>query len=258
MTRDRRRTTRGDRGQTPLDFAVGVSVFLLAAIFVLTFVPGMLEPFEESTQEEISAADRIATELVEETLASPDRPHLLDRECTVIFFESREDGFDPGGDDAANVNGNGTFAEPFGTGTYPGDCNFDDIPFDERLALTSTTDAALNVRVRLVRDLTTGEADSPDHDGDDVDNGDPDDEEIETLCIDTNSDNRIIEGHTPFTSGTECDLTTGPSSDDDVLFEIGPTPPSGSDSVVVARRFVRVEGEFADGTSDATLVVEVW
>jgi len=241
--------TRTDRGQTTLDFAVGVSVFLLTAIFVLTFVPGMLEPFEESTQEEIAAADRIATDLVEETLASPDRPHLLDRECTVIFFESRQDGFDPGGDDDENVDGDDTYAEPFGSGSYGGSCNFEDTSLDERLALSSTTDAPLNVRVRLVRDLTTEEADDPDGG-----NG-GDDDEVETLCIDDNSDDRIIEGHTPFTGGTECDLT---GDDDDVLFSIGPTPPSSSDSVVVARRFVRVEGEFHDGTSDATLVVEVW
>jgi len=115
MTGRRRRTATGDRGQTTLDFAVGVSVFLLTAIFVLTFVPGMLEPFEEGTQEEISAADRIATELVEGTLASPDRPNLLDRECTVIFFESREDGYDPGGDDEENVDGDGVYAAPFDT-----------------------------------------------------------------------------------------------------------------------------------------------
>jgi len=238
--------TRTDRGQTTLDFAVGVSVFLLTAIFVLTFVPGMLEPFEESTQEEIAAADRIATDLVEETLASPDRPHLLDRECTVIFFESRQDGFDPGGDDDENVDGDDTYAEPFGSGSYGGSCNFDDTPLDERLALASTTDAPLNVRVRLVRDLTTAAADDPD-------NG-TDDSRVLPLCIDDNSDDRIIEGHTPFDGG-QCDLT---GADDDVLFEIGSDPPSGSDSVVVARRFVRVEGEFHDGTSDATLVVEVW
>ena len=261
MTRDRRGTTgsRGrtteDRGQTTLDFAVGVSVFLLTAIFVLTFVPGMLEPFERSTQEEISAADRIATDLVEGTLASPDGPHLLDRECTVIFFESREDGFDPGGDDAENVDGDETFADPFGTGAYGGDCNFEDTSFDERLALTSTTDAPLNVRVRLIRDLTTGEADNPDYDTNDADDEPPDenDEEADTLCIDANSNQRIVEANDPG-SGRECDNTGG---DDDVLFDIGPTP-SGSESVVVARRFVRVEGTFHDGTSDATLVVEVW
>jgi len=249
MTRDRRRTNTADeRGQTTLDFALGVSVFLLTAIFVLTFVPGMLEPFEESTQEELSAADRIATDLVEETLASPDRPHLLDRECTVIFFESREDGNDPAGDDDANVNGNGTFAEPFGSGTYAGDCNFQDISFEDRLALSSSTGADLNVRVRLVRDLTTASADDPDGD-----NG-GDDDEVDTLCIDASSDPRIVEANDPG-SGRECDNTGG---DDDVLFEIGSTPPSGSDSVVVARRFVRMEGEFHDGTNDATLVVEVW
>ena len=257
MTRtDRGGTTTDDRGQTTLDFAVGVSVFLLTAIFVLTFVPGMLEPFEEGTQEEISAADRIATDLVEETLASPDRPNLLDRECAVIFFESRQDGNDPGGDDDENVDDDGTYSEPFGSGTYAGTCNFGDVPLDERLALTTVNDAPLNVRVKLIRDLTTGEADDPDDDGDDGDDSDDsDDDEPETLCIDENSQNRIVEGHTPFTGGTECDLSGG---DDDVLFEIGPDPPTGSESVVVARRFVRVEGEFADGTSDATLVVEVW
>jgi hypothetical protein len=250
--------TRTDRGQTNLDFAVGVSVFLLTAIFVLTFVPGMLEPFEEGTQEEISSADRIATQLVEETLASPDRPYLLDRECTVIFFESREDGFDPEGDDAENVDGDGTFSEPFGTDTYGGECNFKDVSHDERLALASNTDAALNVRVRLVRNLTTGEASNPDYDANDIDDGDPHNKGVETLCIDANSDHRIVEGHTPFTENKECDLTRStPDSDDDVLFDIGPTP-SGSESVVVARRFVRVQGTFHDGTSDATLVVEVW
>jgi hypothetical protein len=260
MTGRRRRTATGDRGQTTLDFAVGVSVFLLTAIFVLTFVPGMLEPFEEGTQEEISAADRIATELVEGTLASPDRPNLLDRECTVIFFESREDGYDPGGDDEENVDGDGVYAAPFDTGAYDDTCQFNDVSLEERLGLETGDDAPMNVRVRLVRDLTTGEADSPDADTDDDDDpGDPDDEEAETLCIDENSDDRIVEGHTPFTKNTQCDLTRStPDSDDDVLFALGPTPPSSSESVVVARRFVRVEGTFADGTSDATLVVEVW
>ena len=241
--------TGTDRGQTTLDFAFGVSVFLLTAIFVLTFVPGMLQPFEQSTQEEITAANRIATDLAEETLASPDRPYVLDRECTIIFFESREDGNAPAGDDALNVDGDGAFTSPFGTGTYAGTCNFQDVPFDERLALPSGSGAPLNVRVKLVSDLTTVAADDPDGG-----NG-GDDDAVETLCLDANSHNRIIEGHTPFTGGY-CSIDNSPY--DDVLLEIGPAPPSGSGSVVVARRFVRVEGGFADGTSDATLVVEVW
>jgi hypothetical protein len=239
--------TEPDRGQTTLDFALGVSVFLLTAIFVLTFVPGMLEPFEESTQEELAAADRIATQLVEETLADPTEPHLLDRECTVIFFESRTDGLDPGGDDDDNVDDDGTYSAPYHGGTYGGRCNFADVPIDERLGLTSTTDAPLNVRIRLVRDLTTATADDPDGDSG------GDDDEVDTLCIDANSEQRIVEANDPG-AGQQCDIVGG---DDDVLFDIGSTPP-GSESVVVARRFVRVEGTFADGTSDATLVVEVW
>jgi hypothetical protein len=248
---DRGGATTDDRGQTTLDFAVGVSIFLLTAIFVLTFVPGMLEPFEQSTQEEIAAADRIATDLVEGTLASPDNPHVLDRECTVIFFESREDGLDTAGDDEANINGNGTFSAPFSNETYAGTCAFADLPLEERLALDDGDGAALNVRIRLVRDLTVGEADNPSHDPTDDFDGDPDDDEPSTLCIDANSGHRIVEQD----SGNQCQRTGG---DDDVRFEIGPEPPSNSDSVVVARRFVQFEGGFADGTSDATLVVEVW
>jgi hypothetical protein len=41
------------------------------------------------------------------------------------------------------------------------------------------------------------------------------------------------------------------------LFEIGDDP-QDSRSVVVARRTVSVEGGFADNTSDASLIVEVW
>ena len=33
------------RGQTTLDFAIGVSVFLIVVAFVLAFVPGMVQPF---------------------------------------------------------------------------------------------------------------------------------------------------------------------------------------------------------------------
>ena len=199
-------------------------------------------------------SDRLADQLAQEMLvADPGEPYRLDRECTVIFFESRTDSSeDPGGDDAENVDDDTDFSEPFGTGTYSGSCNFEDVPLDERLGIDTTT--STNVRVRLVRDLTTGEADSPDYDGDDVDNGDPDDDEVDTLCIDENSDNRIVEANDPG-SGRQCDIVGG---DDDVLFEIGPTPPDGTGAVGVARRYVHFEGGFADGTSDAMLVVEVW
>lgn len=239
------------RAQTTLDFALGVTVFLLTVAFVFSFTPGMLEPFTASTQQETAAADRLADQLAQEMLvADPGEPYRLDRECTVIFFESRTDGLDPGGDDSENVDDdvNDDFSEPFGTGTYGGSCNFNDVPLDERLGVDTAAGAPMDVRIRLVRDLTTAIADDPDGDGT------GDDDKVDTLCIDANSENRIVEANDPGSS-RQCDIIGG---DDDVLFEIGPTPPEGAGSVVVSRRYVHVEGGFADGTSDAMLVVEVW
>lgn len=76
----------GVRGQTTLDFAVGMSVFLLTLGFVFTFVPGMLAPFYDSTQAETPATNRVAEDLVTRSLGDADTPYVLDRQCTVEFF----------------------------------------------------------------------------------------------------------------------------------------------------------------------------
>jgi hypothetical protein len=243
------------RGQTTLDFAIGVSVFLIVVAFVLAFVPGMVQPFQASTQQETAAADRLAEQLAGGMLVEDvSKPYLLDRECTVIFFESRQDGNDPAGDDAENVDGNGNgFSDPFDSGSFTGSCIFSDSPFTERLAIA---DSDFEIRISIVADLDTAAADNPDTGGDDA--------TPEPLCIEQNGadnslgnedDNRIIEGDAPFVGGRECDVTGG---DDDILLSIGETPPTDTSSVVVARRYVQIEGGFADGTNDATLVVEVW
>jgi hypothetical protein len=237
-----------DRGQTNLDFALGVSVFLLTVVFVFSFVPGMLDPFTASTQQETAASDRIADQLAQEMLVSaPGEPYRLDRECTVIFFETN----DVGDDDGENTNGDGDYGDPFSKADdYAAPCNFPDLDLDGRLG----TAGEMNVHISLRRDLTTGESDNPDDDGDDVDDAEDTDDEVPTsLCLDANNP-RITEVDRPL--GGACDPEG--TVDDDVLFEIGPTPPDGTGSVVVSRRFVHVEGGFADGTSDAMLVVEVW
>ena len=74
------------RAQTTLDFAIGMSVFLLAVVFVFTFVPGILEPFEEGPQEETAVADRVASQLVQASMADPERPYVLELPCTNAFF----------------------------------------------------------------------------------------------------------------------------------------------------------------------------
>ena len=228
-------TRRGDRGQTTLDFAVGITVFLITTAFVFTFIPGMLDPFTGGLEEETVAANRVADSLVLGTLGDPDEPYVLDRECTIAFF-------DPENNDGSSPS------------NWVGDCNYAQTEdLYERLGIVGREGPSMNVRIRLIRDLTTGEADSPDHDTDNLNNGDPDDDDPDTLCLDENDD-RIIEA-SGADSGDECDPSSG---DGDVLFELGGNPPTETGSVVVARRVVYFPEKFADGTGDATLVVEVW
>lgn len=85
-----RRVTRQSgrsRGQTTLDFAVGVSLFLIVFISVFIFVPGTLQPFAEGGQEEIVSANRVADSLSESVLGDPATPHVLNTTCTVSFFK---------------------------------------------------------------------------------------------------------------------------------------------------------------------------
>lgn len=76
------------KGQTSLDFAVGMSTLLLVFAFVLTFVPGILGPFTASGQEETVTADRVADHLAEGLLAEPGTPYVLNRTCTVAFLDN--------------------------------------------------------------------------------------------------------------------------------------------------------------------------
>lgn len=78
------------RGQTTLDFAIGIVIFLAVVLFVFTFVPGILEPFDVGGEENPTVSDRIANSLTQDKFGDPAEPYALDRYCTVAFFE--EDG----------------------------------------------------------------------------------------------------------------------------------------------------------------------
>jgi len=78
------------RGQTSLDFAAGMSAFLLVVAFSLSFIPGMLQPFTASGQEETAVADRVADQLAEGMLGDPSSPYQLDVDCTEAFFDDSE------------------------------------------------------------------------------------------------------------------------------------------------------------------------
>lgn len=81
---DSQRTNR--RGQTTLDFAIAMGVFLLTVAFVFTFIPSLTAPFVDGNQDRTAIADRVATNLVEGALADPDEPYVLDVTCTSGFF----------------------------------------------------------------------------------------------------------------------------------------------------------------------------
>lgn len=74
------------RGQTTIDFTVGVTLFLLALTSVFLFIPGTIQPFTEGGQEEIITANRVADSLSEGLLGDPGQPHVLNGTCTRDFF----------------------------------------------------------------------------------------------------------------------------------------------------------------------------
>jgi hypothetical protein len=74
------------RGQTTLDFATGVSVFLLVILFVFTFVPGILTPFTQTAQEETVTVNRVADLISKDIVAEPGEPYLLDGRCTAALL----------------------------------------------------------------------------------------------------------------------------------------------------------------------------
>ena len=54
--------------QISLDYLIGVTIFLLAFIFVFAFIPGMFVPFNSNSDEITMSADRVASTLVENVL----------------------------------------------------------------------------------------------------------------------------------------------------------------------------------------------
>ena len=85
--------TGQDRAQTPLDFAIAMSIFLLAVTFVFTFIPSLTAPFVEGNQDKSVTADRVASHLAEGGLGDPAEPFVVNDSCAEVFFdESTDDG----------------------------------------------------------------------------------------------------------------------------------------------------------------------
>lgn len=236
------------RGQTQLDFAIGMGIFLITVVFVLAFVPGILAPFESGPQDATVASDRIADDLATGTLVTESKsPFLLDRECVIGFFAlEHTDGDSDNNVDAYPANDGDVedsgrmLSDVSSSAWWDESCRFNlDQDIFDRLGFAASS---LNIHIRVVAD----------EDGDG---------EAGLLCLDAAGDGNphpeddIIETTNPYDSGDACDMSSG---DNDVAFETANNPPTTTGSVVFSRRLVHIEGGMADGSADASLIVEVW
>ncbi|WP_232342982.1 DUF7287 family protein [Halosimplex litoreum] len=112
------RLRRRERGQTTLDFALGMSIFLLSLVFVVAFVPGMLEPFSGGAQSETPAVNRVADDLTQGTLGNASAPYVLDETCTVELF----------------------------TAGVPGECRYDGTELSDRVGVLERSPVNVTIR----------------------------------------------------------------------------------------------------------------
>ncbi len=80
-----------DRGQTPQDFAIGMSIFLLAVLTVLAFVPQIFTPFTAPGTAVEGQADRASTAVVEELRVEGSATTLNASKTEMWFNASRDD-----------------------------------------------------------------------------------------------------------------------------------------------------------------------
>ena len=76
------------RGQTTLDYAFGMSVFLLIVTFVFVATPTLLDPFTvSSTDDSMAQSERIGDVLVTHLATDPDG-RSRSRRCSTSFERS--------------------------------------------------------------------------------------------------------------------------------------------------------------------------
>lgn len=76
------------RGQTTVDYAIGITTFLLVLAFVFAFIPSITGPFTAEPTDRPLIADRSADHLSKELLVEEPGSIRLDEGCTEAFFEA--------------------------------------------------------------------------------------------------------------------------------------------------------------------------
>jgi hypothetical protein len=76
------------RGQTTLDYAVGVASFLIVVGFVFAFIPSIVGPFTAEPSDRPLIADRSADQLSQDMLIDAPTAYALNATCTEAFFDA--------------------------------------------------------------------------------------------------------------------------------------------------------------------------
>ena len=97
------RDERADRGQTTVDFAIAIGLFLIALTIVISFLPAMIDPFAGTPSENPLIADRIANQLTDYQLAG-EASGTLNATCTVYFFNESSPSCSSWSDDDETIN----------------------------------------------------------------------------------------------------------------------------------------------------------
>jgi hypothetical protein len=83
-----------DRGQTTLDFALGIAIFLVAVVFVIATIATFATPYDGTTTIKTTVADTTADQFAESAfqVRSPPAgtpPTAVDQHCVNRFFNNR-------------------------------------------------------------------------------------------------------------------------------------------------------------------------
>lgn len=83
-----------DRGQTLIDYSLGIGLFLVSVAIVLTFIPSILAPFSAPIDDSVATrADRSA-ETLTYALSTNGQPNILNTTDTRDFFQTMGDADD--------------------------------------------------------------------------------------------------------------------------------------------------------------------
>lgn len=119
-------TKPNSRGQTQLDFIIGIGIFFVAIGIVFAGSVSILQPFTTG-HDNIAVGDRVADKLTNSHLTTDERQYVLDKDCTVVFFESLRN-------------------EPV---TPPSDCRFDELNNDDELANIFGVDTTYHINITI-------------------------------------------------------------------------------------------------------------